>query len=107
VGEDTRDDVVIGDVFEGVDPVRRDALIAAKNAILPDCAECALQPRCVHWCGCVNRAMTGQVGDVHGLLCWFEQRLIGQADRCASTLFEEENDGFVRRFVAPRLKVLK
>ena len=106
VGEDVRDDVVIGDVFTGIDPVRRDALIAAKNAVLPDCAECALQPRCAHWCGCVNHAMTGQVGEVHGLLCWFEQRLIEEADRCARILLGDRNPGFVRRFVAPRLRVL-
>ena len=106
VGEDTRDDVVIGDVFTGVDPARRDALIAAKDAILPDCADCALQPRCMHWCGCVNHALTGDVGGVDGLLCWFEQRLIEQADRCARTLLEEKVPGFVQRFVAPRLRVL-
>ncbi len=106
IGEDAADDVVIGDVFEGIDPARRDALVAAKNAVLPDCAECALQPRCAHWCGCVNHAMTGSVGGVDGLFCWFEQRLIEQADRCARTLVEEKNPGFVQRFVAPRLRVL-
>ena len=106
IGEDVRDDVVIGDVFGGVDPARRDVLLAAKNAVLPDCEDCALQPRCAHWCGCVNHAMTGQVGDVDGLLCWFEQRLIEQADRCANTLVAEKNPGFLQRFVAPRLRVL-
>ena len=107
VGEDTRDDVVIGDVFSGIDPVRRDGLIAAKNAVPPDCADCVLQPRCMHWCGCVNHAMTGSVGEVDGLLCWFEQRVIEQADRCASTLFAERNPGLLQRFYAPRLKVLR
>jgi uncharacterized protein len=104
VGEDNRDDVVIGDVFTGVDPVRRDALIATKNEVLRDCGDCALLHRCMHWCGCVNHAMTGSVGGVDGLLCWFEQRIIEQADRCAAALYEEKNAGFLRRFYVPRIR---
>lgn len=102
VGEDTRDDVVIGDVWQGIDAARRDALVAEKNRVLEDCATCALQPRCMHWCGCVNYAMTGRVGEVAGLLCWFEQRILEEADRCASTLFKEGNQAFMNRFYAPR-----
>ncbi len=104
VGMDDRDDVIIGDVFEGIDPVRRDKLIAEKNEILDDCADCAVGHRCMHWCGCVNHAMTGSVGGVSGLLCWFEQRMIEESDRVASVLFQEENPGFIRRFYAPRVK---
>jgi len=98
VGEDDRDDLVIGHVDEGIDPTRRDALVAAKNQVLEGCTECALLGRCMHWCGCVNHAMTGSVGEVSGLLCWFEQRVIEQADRCAGILHGEGNEGFRRRF---------
>ena len=104
VGMDTRDDVVIGDVWRGVDRARRDALIAEKNRVMEDCADCAVLHRCMHWCGCVNHAMTGSVGGVAGLLCWFEQRTIEEADRVAATLFEEQNPAFLRRFYAPRLR---
>jgi uncharacterized protein len=107
VAEDVRDDVVIGDVFGGIDVARRDALIASKNDVLDDCRECALAPRCMHWCGCVNHALTGEVGGVDGLLCWFEQRIVDEADRCAGLLFDEENPGFLARFYAPRLRVLR
>jgi uncharacterized protein len=98
VGQDDREDLVIGHVTTGIDPVRRDALLAAKNEVLEGCADCALLGRCMHWCGCVNHAMTGSVGEVSGLLCWFEQRVIEQADRCAGILHAEDNDGFRRRF---------
>lgn len=98
VGEDTRDDVVIGDVWSGVDAARRDALVAAKDAVPEGCDTCALRPRCMHWCGCVNHAMTGAVGDVSGLLCWFEQRLIEEADRVAARLYREGVPGFLARF---------
>jgi len=104
VGDDTALDVVIGDVFEGIDPARRTALIASKNQVMQDCADCALLGRCMHWCGCVNHAMTGSVGQVAGLLCWFEQRIIEEADRCASVLYAEENVEFLRRFYEPRTR---
>ncbi len=98
VGQDDRDDLVIGHVTTGIDPVRRDALVAAKNQVLHGCADCALLGRCMHWCGCVNHATTGSVGEVSGLLCWFEQRVIEEADRCAGILHAEGNEGFRRRF---------
>ena len=106
VGDDTREDVVIGHVHTGIDPVRRDVLIADKNRVFADCADCAFLGRCMHWCGCVNHAMTGSVGQVDGLLCWFEQRLIEEADRCAATLYEEGNAEFLRRFYEPRMRTL-
>ncbi len=104
IGMDDRDDVVIGTVHDGVDPARRDALIQAKNAILDECAECEYVMRCMHWCGCVNYAMTGSVGGVSGLLCWFEQALIAQADRVAEELYAEKNPAFLERFYGPVLE---
>jgi len=101
VGQDDREDVVIGHVDTGVDPARRDDLIRRKNQVLEGCADCALLPRCMHWCGCINRAMTGTVGEVSGLLCWFEQQVIELADRVAATLYDERCEGFLLRFYGP------
>ena len=98
IGEDDRDEVVIGTVAEGVDRERRDALIRSKNAVLDECRDCALLGRCMHWCGCVNYAMTGDVGGVSGLLCWFERRLVEAADRAGAQLFAERNELFLRRY---------
>ena len=98
IGEDARPEVIIGNVFDGVNVAARDALISSKNAVLDECSECELMPRCMHWCGCVNYAMTGSVGEVSGLLCWFEQLFIEEADRAAEILFAEKNPGFVKRF---------
>ncbi len=98
VGEDTRDDVVIGDIWKGIDIPRRDALVAKKNELLNECMECDIAPRCMHWCGCVNYAMTGSVGEVSGLLCWFEQQIVEEADRAAEILFQEKNPLFIKRF---------
>ena len=103
IGEDDRDDVVIGTVEGGVDEARRDALIADKNRELAECRDCELVTRCMHWCGCVNYAMTGRVGEVDGLLCWIERALVAVADRAADTLFAERNERFLRRFYSPSL----
>lgn len=103
IGEDDRPDLVIGTVADGVDEPRRAALVARKDAVLAECAECDLLPRCMHWCGCVNHAMTGDVGEVAGLLCWFERTIVAAADRAAETLFAEGNPGFVQRFYRPVL----
>ena len=104
IGEDDRDDVVIGDVWKGVDLMARKKLIDSKNEVKDDCEDCEAQGRCMHWCGCVNYAMTGSVGGVSGLLCWFEQTVIDAADRAAQTLYAERNPGFVKRFYSHVLK---
>lgn len=104
VGQDDRDDVVIGDVWRGIDTVRRDALIEAKNSPAQDCGRCTFVSRCMFWCGCINRAMTGSVGEVSGLLCWFEQRIIEEADRCGEILYREQTPAFMARFYLPRLQ---
>jgi uncharacterized protein len=104
IGEDDRDDVVIGDVWKGIDLKARTKLIDSKNDVKDDCADCEVQGRCMHWCGCVNYAMTGSVGGVSGLLCWFEQTVIDAADRAAQILYAERNPGFVKRFYSHVLK---
>ncbi len=98
VREDEDDTFVIGDVWSGLDVAKRDALVARKDAIPDDCLACDFRHRCVHWCGCVNWLMTGDLGDVHGSWCWFEQRQIEEADRAASVLYAEANPQFVERF---------
>lgn len=98
VREDDNHELVIGDVFNGLDTTRRDALVATKNHLDPDCEECDFRNRCIHWCGCVNHIMTGSVGEVDGLWCWSEQRHIEEADRAASILYAEGNERFMERF---------
>ncbi|MBN2799736.1 MAG: radical SAM protein [Deltaproteobacteria bacterium] len=106
VGEDDREDLVIGDVWRGFDVERRAALITEKHTLSPECEGCALRARCMNWCGCINYGMTGSVGEVDGLLCWLEQVTIEAADRAAEVLYQEEDQGFIARFYAPRRRRL-
>jgi uncharacterized protein len=101
VGEDNRDEVCIGDLESGIDAVRRDRMVRAKNAPDPECASCELQPRCMHWCGCANYETTGRVDRVSPIVCWFERCFIAEADRVANQLYAEQDPTFLRRFYVP------
>jgi len=103
VCEDDNPDVCIGDLEHGLDLARRDAMVKAKNKPDPECADCALQPRCMHWCGCANYETTGRVDQVAPIVCWFERCFIAEADRVANTLYTEQNRTFLRRFYVPEI----
>ena len=98
VGMDDDPKVQIGDIWDGVDPKRRDALRNAKNVTPTQCIECVLNARCMYWCGCVNYATTGRVDGVTGTLCWNEQLFIKTADRVASALYKEQNPVFLEKY---------
>ncbi len=98
VGVDDRGDVMIGDVWNGLDFAKRDALREAKNGSHPECDGCSLSERCMYWCGCVNHALTGRVDSIDGTLCWAERLFINTADRAAGILYREKNALFIERY---------
>ncbi len=100
IGEDgpAQADVRIGDVFSGIDGDRVTALRGVKDAPQADCVGCAILDRCMWWCGCVNRARTGRVGEVDDVLCRTEQAKVRAADHLAATLFAEQDPTFIGRY---------
>lgn len=102
VAEDDNDEVCIGHVDTGVDLEKVLEMARQKNTPDADCQSCGLQNRCMFWCGCVNYATTGRVGETSGVLCALEQLAIKHADRAAATLFKEKNTQFMRKFYAVR-----
>lgn len=96
--DDPASPVCIGDLDRGLDLARRDALLAEKAVLDPECEACELRPRCMHWCGCANYETTGSPGKVSPLLCWFERCFIAEADRVGSQLFAEQTPAFLQRF---------
>lgn len=102
VGEDTRHDVTIGDVFTGPDLEKVLEMGRRKDTPDPECEQCKLNHRCMYWCGCVNYATTGDVGKTSGLLCRLEQMAIAAADRAAGILYREENPMFIGKFYCAR-----
>jgi len=102
VGEDTRGDVAIGNVFDGPELAKVLEMGRRKDEPDPECVDCKLAHRCMYWCGCVNYATTGDVGTTSGVLCRLEQISIGAADRAAGILFAEENPMFIGKFYCAR-----
>ncbi len=95
VGEDTRDDLVIGDVESGVDPERTAALQRAKDRVEEVCAPCGIRDRCQSHCGCRHLALSGSLGEITATLCETESAFIEAADRVAETLFNEQCKTFL------------
>jgi uncharacterized protein len=102
VAEDDNDEVCIGHVDTGVDMGKVLEMARQKNTPDADCQACGYQNRCMFWCGCVNYATTGRVGETSGVLCALEQLAIQYADKVAGTLFEEKNTPFLRKFYPMR-----
>ena len=98
VGEDTLQDVTIGDIWNGPDLQKVVKMGKQKDEPDAECVDCKLRHRCMFWCGCVNYATTGNVGETSGILCKLEQMAIAASDRAAGTLFKEENPMFIGKF---------
>jgi uncharacterized protein len=89
VGEDTRADLVIGHVDQGIDLQGLHRLRQAKDRVELTCAECELRDRCQSHCGCRHVALSGELGVITATLCEIEAALIAEADRVAETLYAE------------------
>ncbi len=87
----------IGDVRGGVDEERRSAIHALGQHKHDSCANCALQKRCAHTCGCLNWQATGRVDTVSPVLCRYERSMIPIADRVAKVLYRERNPVFLHK----------
>ena len=91
-------DQCMGNVFDGFDRERRTRIGAGRGNTVAACAGCALQPRCMNWCACINHATTGATDRVAGIVCFHEKMVIAVADRVGAALFAESNPVFLARF---------
>ena len=98
VGEDEGTVGLMGDVFAGLDPVACRELADGREALNPECLECAVRHRCRNWCSCVNHRLTGRFDSTAPLVCFHERMAIEIADRTASLLFAEQNPTFLATF---------
>jgi uncharacterized protein len=98
VGEDGNHHLAIGHIDTGVEYEKVFEMSKMRTLPSPDCRDCALNKRCMFWCGCVNVATTGRIGETSGLVCKTEQMVIRAADRAATQLYIEKNPTFMRKF---------
>ena len=105
IGDDSDDTLCLGNVLSGLDDSRRHALAARRGNSDVDCTGCAIQSRCMNWCGCVNYATTGAIDRAHGLLCFQERLAVEVADRVARTLFAEGCPAFFEWYYQDDLRL--
>jgi uncharacterized protein len=98
VGEDDREDLVIGHVDRGFDTTKIAALQADKNRVETTCAPCELRDRCQSHCGCRHLGLTGRLGEINAVLCETESAFLSAADHVAETLYAERCPAFVHHF---------
>ena len=98
IGDDTDSALCLGDVFTGIATKKRFGILAQRGNMDEPCRTCAIQPRCMNWCGCVNYATSGAIDRTDGVLCFHERLSVEIADQLAGTLFAEQNAAFLDRF---------
>jgi uncharacterized protein len=94
VGED---EYAIGDVTSGVDEEWRQALYQKAEKTAGVCAGCAIQKRCNHHCGCLNKQATGDINGVSPVLCAHERLALAAADMTAAALFAKGSCMFLQK----------
>ncbi len=94
VGED---EYAVGDVFSGIDESRRMRLYHRAEETAGACADCAIQSRCNHHCGCLNKQATGDINGISPVLCAHERLALAVADRAAETLFAKGSRLFLQK----------
>ena len=87
----------LGDVFRGIDEVKRRALFELAEASADSCAGCAITKRCNHHCGCLNKQATGEINGISPVLCAHERIALAAADKTANVLFEKGSNLFIQK----------
>ena len=91
----------MGSVAEGIDAVRRDEFYAASLRKPSFCTDCAMQKRCVNDCACLNYQQCGDMSQVSGEQCRYQQILITTADEMARKMLDADESHFYKRYVVP------
>ena len=87
----------IGNVWQGLDERRREALHQESAAEKTSCAKCAISERCNHSCGCLNLQATGSIAAVSPALCAHERIVLAAADSAAERLYASRTPMFLQK----------
>lgn len=94
VGEDRYS---VGDIRGGIDEAKRAALFTECETMSDVCTDCAIEPRCNHTCGCLNKQATGRINGVSSVMCAHERISLAMADRTAEKLYSLGSEMFVQK----------
>ncbi len=98
VGEGDAPELNFGNVQEGINRAKQNAIIAARGNRTPQCLTCSLRHRCLNSCGCTNRAASDFLDRVSPFLCCLERLCIEEADAMAEQLYAERCPAFMQEF---------
>jgi uncharacterized protein len=87
----------IGHATTGIDEDARAKLYTLNAEENPECQECAVRERCNHYCGCLNKQVTGRIDRVAPLLCMHERIVLPIVDKLAARLFKQRNPLFIQK----------
>ena len=86
-----------GNVFDGIDEAKRQALFLRNEAEKPDCGGCAVKQPCNRHCACLNKQATGSMDTVSPVLCAHERIVLPIADRLAGKLYKQRSALFIQK----------
>lgn len=91
-----RSEYKIGNVFDGIDIYKRNALykISSDNK---SCEECLLKSRCNNSCSCLNIQTTGMINEISPVLCETEKILINTVDKLGNKLYRKKYPMFIHK----------
>jgi len=87
----------IGDIQNGIDEQKREALYQLNEREKEECTGCVIRERCNHYCACLNKAATGDIRKISPFLCAHERILLPIADGLAERLYREKNALFIQK----------
>jgi len=98
----------IGNINDGINTNKLNDFKEMCNAVINnlDCVDCEFADRCFNWCSCANYLGTKTLSQIPFSLCEYEKILIPIADRVGNTLYESNNEIFMKKFynISPKNK---
>jgi len=87
----------LGNVFDGINEEKRQALYSQNESEKPGCDICVIKSRCNHYCACLNRQATGSIDEISPMLCAHERIVLPIADELAERLFNKGSALFIQK----------
>lgn len=91
------DKFCIGDVFNGIDPDKLQAIREYRSHTPTICEDCDYRQQCRYTCCCTNYQCTGKVDEISPFQCEHERLLITNANRIADELYEKKAEAFIQK----------
>ena len=97
---------MLGDIKSGFDAAAQADILCCSEADKPECGGCALKPRCISWCACINWQTTGHVNRASPIVCEHDRMLMPIVDRVANRLWKRRSPLFIHKHYNPAFPAL-